>query len=365
VNRSEYLANVMRSLDFLTESARTEVLADMEELYDGFSERGMDDRQIQDRIGSPCEVAAEYRLSEELDRLEQSPGATSGMRIAYASLTGRLARGAAFQLFGLVWLLLSICTLSLVICAVAGVVLSIAAVTGYEPLVTTLAVPGIPASIGALMGVSSSAAAIALLLGNRLLMRALSRWMRRRLRRRHAPGEGAKGATDGRSSGQGSSSSTRRWLNSGRAVWQIALAAVVLASVGAALTPVLDAPEYLLVVDRQESLPVSSATTIEVHADQVDVRVAVGEQAEARLTGDFRRTFAQGADLLIEMDGTAIRVEATNREGLSWGINPKPVLVVTLPQDHIANLIVYPSGGRVDLAGLPAQLSELVRVEER
>jgi uncharacterized membrane protein len=360
----------MRSLDFLTESAQTEVLADMEELYNGLSERGLDDQQIQERIGSPRDVAAEYRLSEELDRLEQSPGAASGMRVAYASLTGRLARGAAFQLFGLVWLTLSVCSLSLIICATVGIVLSVAAIAGYEPLVTTLAVPGIPVVIGVLMGVSATAATIALLLGNRLLMRALSRWMRSRLRRRHRAGEGVssrgsgdRGATGERSAGQISSRGARRWLNSGRAAWQIALAAIVIATVGAALTPILDAPEYLLVMDRQESLPVSATTVIEVHADEVDVRVTIGEQAEARLSGNLRRTFAQSVDLQVEGDGTTVIVETTYREGLSWGINPRPVLVVALPQDHLSRLTVHSDGGQVDLAGLPEQLRGLVRVD--
>ena len=358
MNRSEYLADVMRSLGFLTQSAREEVLSDMEELYTGLSERGLDDPQIQERIGSPRDVAAEYRLAEELDHVEQSPGAKSGMRFAYASLTGRLVRGAAFQLFGLVWLMLSICTLGFIISAIVGIALAVGAIAGYEPLVTTLAVPGIPASIGVLMGVSTAMAAIALLLGNRLLMRALSRWMRSRLRRRHP------GAAGERSSDPGESRGVRRWLNTGRAAWQIALATVVLAAVGAGLTPILEAPEYPLVVDRQELLSISATAAIEVRADEVDVRVTTGEQAEVHLTADLRRTFAQHVDLQIEGDEATVVVAATYREGLSWGINPRPVLNVTLPPDDLSRLRVLSDGGHIDLAGLPIELREVVRAED-
>ncbi len=370
MNRSEYLAEVMRSLGFLTASARDEVLSDMEELYAGLSERGLDDLEIQARIGSPRDVAAEYRLAEELDHLEQSPGAKTGMRFAYASLTGRLVRGVASPLFGLIWLLLSVCTLSFILCAIVGIVVAVAAIAGYEPLVTTLAVPGIPASIGVLMGLSASAAAIALLLGNRLLMRALSRWMRRRLRRRHPAKMSAAdrdtyepGAAGGRSSDQVRRGGVRRWLDTGRAAWRIALVAVVLSVVAAALVPVLHAPEYMLAVDRKELLSISTTTAIEVHADGVDVRVTIGEPAEVHLTADLRRTFAQHVDLQVGGDEASVVVTATYREGLSWGINPRPVLIVTLPQDRLSQLEVLSDGGQVDLAGLPAELREVVRVE--
>jgi len=360
----------MRSLGFLTASARDEVLSDMEELYAGLSERGLDDLEIQARIGSPRDVAAEYRLAEELDHLEQSPGAKTGMRFAYASLTGRLVRGVASPLFGLIWLLLSVCTLSFILCAIVGIVVAVAAIAGYEPLVTTLAVPGIPASIGVLMGLSASAAAIALLLGNRLLMRALSRWMRRRLRRRHPAKMSAAdrdtyepGAAGGRSSDQVRRGGVRRWLDTGRAAWRIALVAVVLSVVAAALVPVLHAPEYMLAVDRKELLSISTTTAIEVHADGVDVRVTIGEPAEVHLTADLRRTFAQHVDLQVGGDEASVVVTATYREGLSWGINPRPVLIVTLPQDRLSQLEVLSDGGQVDLAGLPAELREVVRVE--
>ena len=357
MNRSEYLAEVMRSLGFLSEGAREEVLSDMEELYTGLSERGMDDQQIQERIGAPREVATEYRLSEQLDDVELAPGARSGIRFAFASLTGRLARGVAFQLFGLVWLAVSIFAMGLTICATVGLVLAVAAIAGFEPLVTTLAVPGIPASIGVLIGLAASTASVALLLGNRLLMRALSRWMRRRLKRR-PPSAAIERSSDQVRHG------VRRWINSGRAAWQIALAAVVLSAVGAALTPILDAPLYPLVVDRREPLSLSTATAIEVHANEVDVRVTIGEQAEAHLTADLRRTFAQQVDLQVEEVRTSIVVDATYREGLSWGINPRPVLIVTLPEENLSRLEILSDGGEIDLAGLPAELRDAVHVEE-
>ena len=41
MTRNEYLAAVEDALDFLESGARAEVLADMAELYDGLSERGM------------------------------------------------------------------------------------------------------------------------------------------------------------------------------------------------------------------------------------------------------------------------------------------------------------------------------------
>lgn|GEM_PF-2508896 len=359
MNRSEYLAEVMRSLDFLTESARREVMSDMEELYTGLSERGMGDQQIQERIGSPHDVAAEYRLADELDHIEQSPGAKSGMRIAYASLTGRLARGVAFQLFGLVWLVLSICALALIICTIAGIAVTIAAIAGYEPLLMTLAVPGIPAIVGVLIGISATAATIALLLGNRLLMRVLSRWMRHRLRRRHTD------AVGGQASNQVQQRVRRRWINTGRAVWLFVIAAVALSIAGAALTPVLDAPVYSLVVDQRQPLSIEAATAIEVHADEVDVRVAIGEQAEVHLTAHLRRTFAQHVGLQVDTDDAEVVVEATYREGLSWGINPRPILLVILPQDHLTKLSVLSDGGRVDLGGLPGELRDAILVEAK
>jgi len=137
----------------------------------------------------------------------------------------------------------------------------------------------------------------------------------------------------------------------------------VLSAAGAGLTPILDAQEYLLAVDERESLTASSTSTIEVHAIDVDVRVVTGDRAEAYLTADLRQTFAQHVDLHVEEDEATLLVEATYREGLSWGINPSPVLVVTLPQDHLSRLTVVANEEQVDLSDLPAQLRELVRVE--
>ena len=183
MNRDDYLAAVGRSLNFLDDTARAEVLADMAELYDGLAGRDMTDAEAQQRMGSPGAVAAEYRLVEELDRMDRSPGTAAGLRVGLATLSGQLARGAAFQLLGIVWLSLAIIALGVGICVVAGLALSVGVAAGFDPFVTTLAVPGIPPVSGVLMGLAVATASVALLLANRMVMRGLSRVMRNRLRR--------------------------------------------------------------------------------------------------------------------------------------------------------------------------------------
>ena len=61
--------------------------------------------------------------------------------------------------------------------------------------------------------------------------------------------------------------------------------------------------------------------------------------------------------------GDTVVIEATYREGLSWGINPRPVLVVILPQDDLSKLRVISDGGEVDLDELPAEVRALVEIE--
>ena len=362
MNRSDYLAAVGRSLDFMSDDARAEVVADMAELYDGLSQRGMDDEEVQNRIGSPSAVACEYRLAGELDRLDRSPGAAAGLRMGFATLSGRIARGAAFQLVGLVWFTLAILSVAFGVSAVAGLAVAAGVVAGFEPVATTLAVPGIPVVSGVLMGLATTAAAIALLLGNRLLMRALSRRIRRTLARRMDARERVAEHRERESPDQ--ERSRGRWINSGRAVWQAALVCLALAAAAAVLMPAVPAREYPLVVDRSEPLPLHGATSVEIDARGVHLQLATGGTPRVRMAADLKKTVLQVIDLQVERRQSTVIVTARYLQGLDWGINPIPVVEVVLPPGHAVPTLVRVNGGDVELKELPPAVRELVRVEQ-
>ena len=360
MNRADYLERVASRLRFLNDDERREVLSDMEELYDGLASSGLSDAEVQTRIGSPEAVAGEYRLEAQLDRVDRSPGAASGLRIGLAALTGRFARGVAFQLVGLVWLCLAIVALGIVLSGIAGLLLAAAAATGFEPVVTTLAVPGIPAASGVLMGVAFALAAASVLLANRLVIRALSRLMRERLRR----SSGRSGAP--RPANRGGRPARR--IDTWRAVAWTGGAAVLVAAIAAVVMLLVPAPQFPFEVDRFEALELSDATAIGIRAVKVDVRFAVGAEPSVRLVGDFRRTFAQSVDLWITSDGPTVLIEAVYIEGLSWGVNRRPVLTVTLPDDpaRLSSVTVWvPETADVDPTALPSELRALVRTEGR
>jgi hypothetical protein len=255
---------------------------------------------------------------------------------------------------------------------IVGILIAIGILVGFEPVAATLAVPGIPVASSVLMGLSISAAAVSLLFGNRLLMRALTRLMRRSLRRRrrqqnadsrHAS-EGQTDRSDREFDWRHMSTGWRRWINSGRATWQTALVALGLGALSASLMPVLDAPEYPLVIDRVEAIELGGPGTLVVQADHVDVRLVPGDEATAHLSGDLKRTFAQAVDLAVDTSGGVPRVVATYREGLSWGINARPVLVVTLPTNQTLDVEVLATSGVVDLSELPTSMRNRVMMEQ-
>lgn len=361
MNRTEYLAEIGRSLRFLGAAARTEALADMAELYDGLSGRGLTDVEVRQRIGSPDEVAAEYRLVEELDRVDRSPGPASGLRIGLASLSGRTVRGVAFQLLGIVWFALAIVALGAGLCGLAGLGVSVGAAAGFDPLVTTLAVPGIPPVSGVFLGLAIAAAAVALLLANRIMMRALSRLMRAQLHRRHTTIGAGDDSDDLRA---GNRPAGRYWINSRRTVWLTAVGALALAALSAALVPLVAAPEFPRIVDRTERLELQDATNVEIRAQAVDLRLTLGRPPSATLTANLRRTFAQSVNLQVTGNSSITVIEAAYREGLSWGINPRPVLTVTVPSEGTGQVVVRLRGGaEMDISGLPADLSDRLTVE--
>jgi uncharacterized membrane protein len=365
VSKSDYLARIAGLLGFLNEADRVDVLSDIEELYDGLAGNGMDDAAIRERIGAPEEVAAEYRLEHQLDRLDRSPGAAAGIRVGLAALTGNVARGAAFQLFGLLWLSLAAAAFGAILLLAAGTALAVSALAGFEPVVTTLSVPGMPIVTGVLIGIAVSVAGFAFLIMNRLAMRFLSRLMRERLRRRPGPAVTGEGEVfrSPLPRPAGMAAVRKRWVNTWRAAWQSAAASIVIALIGALLMIALPAAEYPLTIDRLEVLELALAEEIEIVARNVDVRVVEGDAPAVRLSAELRRTFGQSTGLSLVPDDRAILVEAVYREGLSWGINPRPLLDVTLPASTAMRvLIVLHGGGTTDLSALPEQVRGQVKV---
>ena len=73
-------------------------------------------------------------------------------------------------------------------------------------------------------------------------------------------------------------------------------------------------------------------------------------------------------DLRVTAGGETVLVEAVCREGLSWGMNPRPVLTVTLPEEpsRVRSVTVrVTDAGDVDASALPAELRALVRWESQ
>jgi uncharacterized membrane protein len=359
MNRNEYIARIAGLLKFLGNDERTEVLSDIEELYDGLAGREMNDGDIQTQIGSPGEVAAEYRLAGYLDRVDQAPGAASGVRIGFASLSGHLVRGAAFQLLGLVWLALALSAFGMLVTGAAGAVLAVTALAGFEPVTTTLAVPGIPPVSGAFIGFSIAAASISLLLALRLMMRALSGLMRNRLQRMPR--------TDKRAGGGAGERPDIRRLDSRRAVGYSLAAAAALAGIALLLMVFVPAPEFPLSIDRVEYSELLPGAIIEVRAHGVDVRLTGGDEFSARLYAELKRTFAQSIDFSVIPAASMVVIDADYREGLSWGINPRPVMMLTLPREPAAAAVsvkvILTGGAEIVLNELDEELRGSLQVE--
>jgi hypothetical protein len=201
------------------------------------------------------------------------------------------------------------------------------------------------------MGVAVTLAAVSILLANRLAMRALSRLMRERLTRHRA-----KSALE--------QPAKRRWIDRGHAAGAAAGAALLVSLAASVLMFAIPAPSFPLIVDRFERFELPAAATIKIRAHHTDVRLVLGDEPAVRLAGEFKRTFAQAFGLHVVVGGTTVTVESSYREGLSWGINRPPVLVVTLPAAAaVEAVIVSADSGTVDLAALPDAVRRFVRME--
>ena len=142
----------------------------------------------------------------------------------------------------------------------------------------------------------------------------------------------------------------------------LGLIAFALAVVAAVLTYVVPAPEYPLEVDRRESLDLAGVRSMVITAHKVDVVFATGDDAAVRLRGSLRETFAQEIDLTVTRQGDVMQITARHREGLSWGINPWPVLEVTVPEDASLPIAVEAREAEVDPGTLPDLLQRRMDV---
>ncbi len=359
MNRSEYLDRIERELRFLNAEERRDVREDLAELYDGLLERGLDDDGVQGRIGSVREVVNEYRISEQLDRTERSPSAASGARLGWMTLTGRLARGFGVQLFGLVWFGLAILMLGVFLTIVAAVVVAVMTAFGYEPFVATFAVSDASVTTGVLVSVSIASLALSALLALRLLMRVIAAQVRRRLRsdRHTIPRQDAH--QPGRFS---------VWLNRWAAVLHVFAGAFALAIVAAATYPVLPSGEFPVVVERTVTLDSSAISRIVVDATRNRVSLVSNADSSTRevtanLRAEMELTFAQ----LFALEGRVAEGSATIRslyqEGLSWGINPFPELVVVIPVDVVVPIHIQARESHIDVSGLSPDHQRLVTIE--
>lgn len=153
-------------------------------------------------------------------------------------------------------------------------------------------------------------------------------------------------------------------MDSGRATWHVTLIALVFSAGATGLMLVIPAPEFPVTVDRSERLELQDVETLEVRSKATDVRLVSGDTPEARLMADLMRTFAQSVELHVTADGSAVVVEALYREGLSWGINPRPHLVLTVRPEERARIVVHlENGAEVDLSGLSQNQRSRVTVE--
>jgi hypothetical protein len=137
---------------------------------------------------------------------------------------------------------------------------------------------------------------------------------------------------------------------------------LAIAAISAALMPAIDAPEFPLVVDRTETIAPDNVSVVQIRADDVDVRLVTADQFTARLSANLRRTFGQSVDLEVDRSTSPVTVSAVYREGLSWGINDRPLLVVSIPADGASTVEVISIGGEVDLSELPAETRARVTV---
>lgn len=372
MTRPDYLDALRRALHFLGPDDQADAVSDMTELYDGLASRGMTDEAIQERIGPPEAVAREYRLVASLDRAARSPGVAAGLRAAIASFGGAVARGVVF---GIAWIALAFTLLAAAVVALAGTALANATLVSVRPVIATLALPGIPAVTGVLTGLAFLAAGLALLFGARAAMRGLAARMRAAVEeRRHADenrteedAEGT-GSTDAAEDDQAGAAAARtghkRWTRQSRVRlrlhWLFALAAGVLAATGALLMPVVRAQEFPVVVDQSRQVDLTGARRLEVVATKVDVIVVSGPAARVGLAGRLGETFAQRIELGVTSEDRTVRVTARHQEGLSWGINPWPILTVEIPDEPPVPVEVRAMEAGIDLDALPAAVRDRV-----
>jgi uncharacterized membrane protein len=359
LNRREYLAELRRRLTFLSEDDKDEVIADIDELYEGLESSGMDEAAILKRIGSPRAVASEYRLSERLDDFDRDPGAAAGLRMAIAAIGATIARGFTLQLLGLLWFALALVLTGVAVATAASILLAIASIAGFDPVVTTLAVPGVPPVAGLFLGMGTAVAFFAVFLGIRQLMRMLGGLMRSSLNRTR------RAKRTGETVGPGGATARSGWINSNRAIWQVAITALALALVSGALTLTVPAPEYPVSVDLIETIQLDEGSRVEIYARHLHLRLGTGDAVSASMTGSLQKTAFQDVELSVERpEPGTVRIDATYEEGLSWGINQPPELLMTLPAGSVSEIVLSLVQTTVELDGFPDELLAVVRYAE-
>ena len=359
MKKQEYLGAIESALTFYGSQDRKDVLEDMLELYEGLAEQGLDDEAVQQRIGTPEEVAGEYRAANQLDKVERSPNAATGARLGWMTLTGRIARGAGVQLFGLVWLGLAVVLIGIAAVVLVGLAIAVLTGSGYEPIVAVFAVPDIPILSGVAISLSIATIAFASLLAVRIVMRLIVRAVRIRSNVGHA------GAGRRR---QRTTEQMSKWVNTWKAVLHLALGALALSAVGAVAYVALPSPEFPVLLDRSVRVDLTGVRELVINATRNRVTIVSGTGSEsgvavAELRKEMEYTLGQAFTLeSTDTDGSEV-ITSVYREGLSWGVNPFPDLTITIPDDLSVPLTVVLTESTIDIDSLSDELRSLVTVQ--
>jgi len=358
-NKSDYLGEVAAALGFLEEDARRDILTDIEELYDGLQAQGMSSSEVEKQIGSPQQVAREYRggVDDAPHSSWRQHGGSEGDRTdtrkteSGATVSRRVVRAFAACGLGVVWFCLGVLAMCAAITVAAGSALALGAAIGVHPIVTTLAVPGIPAAGGAFMGIAVVLLGIALFMLAGFGMRVCSTYVRR-----ENTGPNARAECTLR----------RRRDRLVRRLRITLIGAAVASGLAAAAWLIIPAQVFVVEIDHDNEYDLTDVSHLRVVTESVDVVFSVGgERVTARLAGEVRETVAQYARLRSDVVGSRATVVPVYREGLSWGINRPPILYIELPDDAASKLRridVIADTADVDTSALPTELDRLVSV---
>lgn len=373
MNKKEYLDILENELSFMNLEERKDVLVDINEFFDTHSAEGMSEEDICERLGTPGSVALEYRAQVDVTVALQNVNVKKSVRAARSSIAAGVVKAVILPVFYIGYSTIIILLICFGITITASLMLAGASIANWEPVVSTFAMPGIPASgamfLSLVCAVTSLLGLLLMLWVKGKLLISFTRSLNKKFKnnRDNEANEVDKvnevnevnESNEASEVENGISEKQKTYKGLYKRVVQglgILLAALLVAfGITVAFVP---AKDYSFEYVKTASMSIEGVNRIEISAGKLPVNIKFGGQDISMiLQGELKKTFAQNISLENKTLSSKILIDAKYTEGLSWGKNKAPILEITIPEKYFTEaekLIVKTTEGKIDIV-LPQQ----------